>query len=271
MNFFVQNIIPDITMIFTNRLKFASKLASIHFSISLLVAILLAALVFGIWYPYPYSSVMGSFKLFVLVISVDVVCGPLLTFILASPAKKRSAMILDMTLIIIIQLSAFCYGFYSVYEARPVALVYEKDRLRVLANVDIYFPELTEAPKDYQKVPLFGIWQLGTREISEKDDTIALVEFALQGYDIAQRPSWWIPYESARTQMQRHAKPLAQLRSKANDMEKIQLENIVEKNKMDMERLWYLPLTSPTSSDWTAILDQDMNFLDVIPFDSFSD
>lgn len=257
-------------MSLSKRIRFAYHLTGIHFTISLLISIILAALVFLLWYPYPYRSMMGSFKLFFLVVSVDVVCGPLLTFILASPYKKRSALILDLILIAAVQLSAFAYGLYSVYEARPVALVYEKDRLRVLANVDIYRPELSEAPDGYQEIALFGIWQLGTREISKGDDTIELLEFALQGYDIAQRPSWWIPYEAAKEQMRQHAKPIEQLLHKASDMNQNQLNKIADKNRINLEELWYLPLTSPNSYNWTAILDKNMRFLDAIPLESFS-
>lgn len=257
-------------MLSYHRLHFASRIAGAHLLISILIAIFLAALVFFVWYPSPYRSLMGSFKLFFVVVCVDVICGPLLTLILASPTKKRREMILDLLFIAAIQLSAFAYGLYSVYEARPVALVYEKDRLRILANVDIYHPELPQAPKNYQKIPLFGIWQLGTREISKQDDTIELLEFALQGYDIAQRPSWWIPYEAARKQMQQHAKPLSSLLKKANDIEKNQFNEIIKDHKTDIEKLWYLPLTSPISLDWTAILDKEMNLIDVIPMDSFS-
>lgn len=257
-------------MNFSKRFRFASHLASIHFAISLLIATILAALVFLVWYPFPYRSIMGGFKLFFLVVSVDVVCGPLLTFILASPYKKRSALLLDLMLIAAIQISAFVYGLYSVYEARPVALVYEKDRLRVLANVDIYRPELDDAPKDFQKIPLFGILQLGTREISDKDDTIALLEFALQGYDIAQRPKWWIPYADAKEQMQRYAKPLISLLDNTSNIEKKLLENVSQRHDMTIENLWYLPLTSPVSSEWIAILDENMIFLDAAPIEGFS-
>ena len=40
-------------MISTARLRFASRVAGIHFSLSLLIAALVASLVFFVWYPAP--------------------------------------------------------------------------------------------------------------------------------------------------------------------------------------------------------------------------
>ena len=63
---------------------------------------------------------------------MDVVCGPLLTLVLASPRKSRRERWLDFSLIGLIQLAALAYGMHSVWVARPVALVFEVDRLVVV-------------------------------------------------------------------------------------------------------------------------------------------
>lgn len=256
-------------MISSARLRFASRVAGVHFALSVLVAALVAALVFWVWYPHPYRGLMGSFKLFWLIVGIDVVCGPLLTFILASPKKKRREMVLDLSLVAAIQLSAFVYGMYNVYQARPVAVVYEIDRLRALAKADIYAEELPQAPESYRKLPLFGIWQLAAREKTDNDDTLADVNLAVQGYDIGQRPSWWIPYANAREQMQKRAKPLNTLIQRANTEEQTLLKDAAKRSGLSIDQLYYLPFTSPKSSEWTAILNDDMQLLDAVPVDAF--
>ena len=257
-------------MISAARLHFAGRIAGIHFVLSLLVATLLAALVFWAWYPHPYRGLMGSFKLFWLVVGVDVICGPLLTFILANPKKKRCEMLLDLSLVATIQLSAFVYGLHSVYEARPVVLVYEVDRLRALTKADIYEVELPQAPEGYQKMPLFGIWQLAARDPNDTKNTLEDINLSLQGVDIGQRPSWWIPYADAREAMQKRAKPLSELAGRIGAEKRALLEKTAQKHAETLETLWYLPLTSPTSSEWTAILDKDMVFLDAVEIDGFN-
>ena len=82
-----------------SRLQFATRYALRHLGISVAVALLSAALVFGLLYPAPYRAMLGVGPIFGLVLAVDVVCGPLLTLILASPRKSRRERWLDFSLI----------------------------------------------------------------------------------------------------------------------------------------------------------------------------
>ena len=77
-------------MNFSLRFRPALKAASWHVLCSVGVALLAAAVVFGLWYPFPYRDLSGGRELFFLVVAVDVVCGPLLTLVLFNPAKPRA-------------------------------------------------------------------------------------------------------------------------------------------------------------------------------------
>ncbi len=59
----------------------------LHFLISAAVAAVAAVLVFCVWYPGPFRLMAGGRDLFLLVTSVDVVIGPLLTFAVFNRAK----------------------------------------------------------------------------------------------------------------------------------------------------------------------------------------
>ena len=107
-------------------------------------------LVFGVWYPYPYAELTGGLALYKLVISVDIVCSPLLTLILASPNKKLKERIIDFSLIGMIQLAALIYGLYSVSLARPVVAAFETDRINVVIAAEIDVNDLSLTPKDLQ-------------------------------------------------------------------------------------------------------------------------
>ena len=61
--------------------------AGIHLLISAAIAGLAAILVFVVWYPGPFRNMAGGRDLFLLVTSVDVVLGPLLTFAVFNRAK----------------------------------------------------------------------------------------------------------------------------------------------------------------------------------------
>ena len=86
-------------MMLATRWCFAARYASRHLLISLLIALASAAVVFGLWYPAPYRAMLGVGAIFGLVLVVDVVCGPLLTGVVASPRKSRRERWLDFSLI----------------------------------------------------------------------------------------------------------------------------------------------------------------------------
>lgn len=48
----------------TSRYKSALKASGFHFLASLLVALLVGALVFLVWYPHPYRAMSGGTELF---------------------------------------------------------------------------------------------------------------------------------------------------------------------------------------------------------------
>ena len=118
----------------SHRLHFAARYALRHLLLSLLVALASAAVVFGLWYPAPYRQMLQVGHIYLLVLVVDVVCGPLLTLIVASPRKSRRERWLDFSLIGAIQLAALAYGMYSVWVARPAVLAFESDRLVVVSH-----------------------------------------------------------------------------------------------------------------------------------------
>ena len=68
-----------------------------------LVAALAVALVFGIWYPMPYWYLAGGQDLLVLMLSVDLVLGPVLTSVAASPGKTTRHLAMDVTVIAALQ------------------------------------------------------------------------------------------------------------------------------------------------------------------------
>ena len=58
-------------------------------------------------------------NIFLILLFVDVVCGPLLTLVLASPEKSHRAHAVDFTLIGTVQMLALLYGLLYVLQARP--------------------------------------------------------------------------------------------------------------------------------------------------------
>ena len=230
-----------------------ARAAGLHLLISAAVAAAAAALVFGVWFPGIYRQVAGGRDLFVLVISVDIVLGPLLTFAVFNLKKGWPHLRRDLAVIGAIQLAALAYGLVTVYGARPVAMVFESDRFRVVTVAQIEMQELPQARPEYRQLPLTGPWLLGARAPAPGDEANDALFKGLRGIDRAQRPSFWQPYADSTAEVLARARPLAALLAKYPALAgnvNAELQSL----KVDETSAKFLPLMG-RGGDWVAILD----------------
>jgi hypothetical protein len=237
------------------RFRAARRFALKHFAASALVAALCAGLVFLVWYPYPYSHLAGGRELFTLVVTVDVVMGPVLSLVVYNPAKPRTELWRDLGIIFLLQAAALAYGLHSVAQARPVYLAFEADRFRVVAVPDIDPEALGEAPAALRALSWTGPKLLGVRLLENTDSEYPQsIQLALQGIHPAFRPSRWVSYDSQRRMVIEAAKPVAALRrARPGDAPRIDLA--LRRAGLDDARVGYLPLLSHRHSDWVVLVD----------------
>ena len=132
------------------------RASSIHLAISLSVTIMAALLVLALWYPYPYREISDGRILFQLVVMVDVIMGPLITFVIFNSAKPRKELVGDLAIVGGLQLAALSYGLWAVFVARPVHLVFEYTRMRVVHAIDVDADLLVKAPASLRALPVTG-------------------------------------------------------------------------------------------------------------------
>lgn len=241
----------------SERIVVALKAAGVHFLLSLLVAAFAAALVFGVWYPFPYRELMGGKDLFMLVVGVDIVCGPLLTMVLYTPTKSRRDLTRDLGLIAIIQFVALLYGLHTVMVARPVYLVFEVDRFNAVSAVDIDVDALIKAKKPWDELPIWGPRVIAAREPQDKDEMVKSLDLSLKGSEPSTRPDWWQPFEASRTDVLKRGKLLLELRKRyLADPGALARIDLAVKNsgKAEADLLW-LPLTSQRNKGWVVFID----------------
>jgi len=145
-------------------LKTKLKATGIHLCLSLVVFFILAYQIYYVWYPLPYFSVDGGWQGIRIVAAVDLVLGPLITFLIFDLSKSRREITFDLLTIATIQIAALVYGVMTTYEQRPVAIVLideivlsvlESDygsQLDSLAELKQYSPE--SPPIIYADIPL---------------------------------------------------------------------------------------------------------------------
>ena len=123
------------------------RAALIHLAGSILVAALAATLVFTLWYPWPYRIVSGGSELFALLVSVDVVLGPLITLAIFDRRKPWVSLRRDLCVVVLLQVIALGYGLHTTFIARPVVLALEGDRFRAVQSLAVVAEELPSAPE----------------------------------------------------------------------------------------------------------------------------
>jgi hypothetical protein len=245
----------------STRMSAAAKAAGFHFLASLSVALLCLIVVFLIWYPTPYDSLSNGRDLFRLVILVDIICGPLLTLVIFNPKKRPREKLIDLLFVGALQISALSYGLFITYSARPLFLVFEVDRFKVVSSVDI------GQEFDLKKIDkiLKPVWWAGPNKVAIRyplDATVrnsVLFESLDGGRDYSDRPQFYIPYEGLEALAAFNvAKPLHQFLV-IYPNEKDNALKIAQKYKLFMAELRYLPITG--RADWVAIIDSQGTIL----------
>ena len=206
--------------------------------------------------------------MFWLVVIVDVICGPLLTFVLFNPSKPRVELWRDLGFVALLQLGALGYGLHTVWEARPLFLVQNVDRFTVIALPDLAGASFAGLNKKLQPDWLSGPVTVAIRApVDETERQMVMTESIQGGRDYAQRPEFYMPYEgAAATKSLQRAKPLSVFLQKQPAQENAAKELAVKKS-MDMAQWLYLPVTG--RQDWVAILDKQGQIQGFLKGDGF--
>jgi hypothetical protein len=183
---------------------------SVHLLISVLVALSVAVLVFWIWYPAPLQIAVGVTDVFLLLLMVDVIVGPCLTFLVFDTGKK--ALAFDLAVVAMLQLAALTYGLLAVADGRPVWLVFNADRFDVVRRIDVDERSLANALPEYRRIPWLGPrWVAAVRPNSAEERTTILFEALTAGVDLAQRPQYYASIDEMALEIVARAKPLHEL------------------------------------------------------------
>ena len=244
------------------------RASALHLSLSLAIAVLAALLVFGIWYPYPYRDISGGRELFGLVVTVDVILGPLITLVVFNRAKPWSELRRDLALVALMQLAALGYGLWTVSVARPVHMVFELDRFRVVHAIDVPSQLLAATPPGVDALPLAGPTLLSVRPFRDSKEEMAATLLALQGVPLAARPDLWQPYADAVPRILAAARPVAALKARFADRA-TEIDGVLRSARSNPQTVLYLPLAG-RKSFWTVFLDPvTADIVATMPLDSF--
>jgi hypothetical protein len=113
------------------------KAGLFHFCLSLTLFSVIFFVLLSLWYPEPYFSAAGGWQGLKIVAGIDVVLGPLLTLVIFNPTKSTRELRMDLTLIACFQTVALIWGIFTVYQQRPVAVVFWDDSFLTVTAADL--------------------------------------------------------------------------------------------------------------------------------------
>lgn len=204
-----------------------------------------------LWYPGQYFKLMGGLTLIITLASVDVILGPLLTFIVFKSGKK--SLKFDLLCIALLQLLALTYGVYVMFQARPVFTVFNKNQFDISAVVDISAQELAKGRRpEFRKLSITGpkLVSIYTPDKKNKYEWM----FAMTESDIAYRyPRLFDDYNLHRSEVIKAGRPLQDLYT-FNTKNKETVDNFLKDKKRPETDFLSLPISSELLQ-MTAIVD----------------
>jgi hypothetical protein len=227
------------------------RAALIHLAICAFIAAMVFLAIYLYWYPGALFGAAGGRDLFVLIVSVDVTLGPLITLIIFNPAKKE--LVFDLAVIAVIQLAALAYGVWVLYESRPAYIAFVKDRYELVRANGFPEGELEKAPKEYQALSITGPRLVGVRLPKDPVERERLLSASLQGVDAQYFPRYYAPYDAVRDQVKAAAMPISKLRT-LNPGKGAQVDRAIESAGRAEADLRYLPLRAG-KQDVAVLLD----------------
>lgn len=213
----------------------------LHLGISTLIALGAVALVYLVWYPAPLHNAVGVTGIFLLIITVDIFIGPVLSFVVYKPGKKTLKM--DLAIIALLQIGALGYGLHTVEEGRPVWLVFSADRFDLVRTLDLDTRYADKVKPEYRTPSLTGPRWVAALPPEDDDarSTITL-EAVFAGLDLQHRPYLYQPLTDTSEMMRARALPLSKL-DEFNAPERVRT---ILARWPDADA--WLPLSAPTES-----------------------
>ena len=189
-------------------MKFRLKAFGWHVAASVgALTLVLGGLFLG-WYRWPGWYLSGALAVAPILVGVDVALGPIVTLLIANPAKPRRALARDIAIIAAVQLAALVYGASALWSGRPLYYAYSDGQLHMIQAQDLKPSEVERARRD--NPALAPHWYSRPRWVSvplpeDTAQSIEVVTSALPGGDdITQMPRFYRPWAQGLAELRKH-------------------------------------------------------------------
>ena len=151
------------------------------------------------WYRWPGWYLSEVLHVVGIVVLVDLVLGPALTLIVASPGKARPVLTRDIGIIVTVQLAALVYGAVTLWAGRPLYYTFSIDRLEFVQASDLDREETAMALR--QNPALAPHWYSRPRWVwvplpDNAEDAAKITQGTVfGGKDVIEMPRYFKPWD----------------------------------------------------------------------------
>jgi hypothetical protein len=227
-------------------MRFRLKAFSLHLlSSATALTLILGSLYFG-WYRWPGWHLSDVTTVVLVMVGVDVVLGPTLTFIIANQKKSRRELTRDIGIIVVVQLCALIYGSVSLWNGRPLYYAFSENILQLVQAYDI---DAKDAEIGRQQNPALAphwyslprwIWAPLPQNAEESRKIV--VSAITGGDDVTSMPKYFKPWEDGLPSLRSHLKKVDDVAYFAKS-EKEKLKERMKAAGLPDDQLNTMPLT----------------------------
>lgn len=113
--------------------NFRYRATLFHILLSALIIAVCCVIALLNWFPFPLFLLDGTWKALLILACVDLIIGPLLTFIVSGSQKSIRERTFDFSVIAIIQISALVFGLIQIHDQRIVGFVHLNNEFHLVS------------------------------------------------------------------------------------------------------------------------------------------
>lgn len=227
---------------------------ALHVLISVCLVAFCYVLIFFVWYPGLIAYASNVSSIFLLLLLVDVVIGPIITLIIFNPQKKELKR--DLRIIGLLQMLALLYGLHTMFVVRPVYIVFNAGQFDLTYANQISEKNMALVNNDdFRTLPLLApkLVSVDLPNDPKLLTSIILAPFQ-EGDEIQVMPQYFVPYVKQKSAILASIKPLENLISLNRDQMQ-QVNALIRKYQGADVSAGYLPLKGK-SQNLTVIVSR---------------
>lgn len=225
------------------------KASLIHLLLSAIVISALISLTLIFWFPTPFLGVTNFKDIALMLIVIDLILGPLLTFVVFNPMKKNLRF--DLSVIVAIQIMGLSYGTYMLYLTHPVYVTYYDDSFNIITATHAR-PE--KAKLDEFRISTLSSPRLAYMQVPDKETEDKIFNDMFDGdVDIEARVDYYKPYDEYYDKVIASSLDAAKIFSEKN-MNDVTKEFLEKNNYID--NFAFFPLINGSTNNGIIVLNK---------------